>query len=166
MSSDAPLTERQVEIIRHLEDHHSLKEIAHLTGMSESNLNKQISQLKRRFGARNHREIIFAYHAFAGDDGGRNSAGRFSHLKSSDQSEADALSNEAGLLHFADAGPIGGQPWQNVFEPRIVPRWLDGEHYVLARLGVIAGLLILMLALPVLGAAALDSIDEILRTDP
>ncbi|MFM5883905.1 MAG: hypothetical protein ACKOQ3_01000 [Novosphingobium sp.] len=152
-----------MKIIEGLEEHHSLKEIAHLTGMSQSNVNKQISNLKTLLNARSHREIIVNYHRLTGLDHGTKTADRFSHLPSAHPIRPVTVPNEAGLLHFADAGAFAEQPWANVFEPQIVPRWLDGDHFVLARLGAIVGLLILMLAMPVLGVATLDSIAEILQ---
>lgn len=159
-------SERQIAIIEGLERHHSLKEIAFLTGMSHSNVNKQIGQLKKLLGARSRREIIINYKKIAGDPDGTKTAESFSHLFPDAPIAAEPDANEAGLLHFADAGVLPRQPWANVFEPRVVPRWLDGDHYILARLGAIVGLLILMLAVPVLGVAALDSIAEILGQGP
>ncbi|PKB26019.1 DNA-binding CsgD family transcriptional regulator [Novosphingobium kunmingense] len=164
--SDNILNERQIEIIEGLQRHHSIKEIARLIGMSPSNVNKHISKIKSVLGAQTHREIILNYENLAGPVGGTKTAGTFSHLPNDMPPEAKPGPNEAGLLHFADAGAFSGQAWANVFEPRIVPRWLDGDHYVLARLGAIVGLLLLMLVLPVLGVAALDSIAAILNQGP
>lgn len=160
------ITERQIQIIQGLERHHSLKEIAFLTGMSESNVNRHISRLKRTLNAQSHREIIQNYNRLTGLADDTKTVDSFSHLPLDAPISASPLSNDAGLLQFADAGHFHGQSWANVFEPRIVPRWLDGDHYVLARLGAIVGLLLLMLVLPVLGVAALDSIAAILNQGP
>ncbi len=163
-NSEIQLTERQRAIIAGLEQHKPLKDIAPLVGVSESYLNKQIVQLKSVLGARNRHEIIAKYHALSKAMEGRKTTRSFSTLSPDSPATAEEPANEAGQLHFADAGMSASRPWANVFEPRIVPRWLDGERFVLARIGVMLGLLLLMLALPVLGVAAIDSITDILRT--
>lgn len=165
------LSERQRQVAELLASHHSLKEIAIELGITESAVNKHISALKRVLSASTHRQIIaaldFGYVRSTVDDGCRKPAGRFSHLPEMPARLHSPLSNDPGLITFADAGGISfraGQStdWPEVFEHRIVPKWLDGEHAVLMRLIAVGVLLFAMLLLPVFGVAALTSISDII----
>lgn len=166
MTTSTKITPRQIEIIRALECHFSLKEIALNLSISEATLNREIRQLKVVLQAQSHRDILINYKKIAGLSDDSFSIDRITALQTGRRAEAEGASNEAGLLHFADAGSFADPSWANVFEPHVVPRWLDGDNFVFARLGAIVLQLILMLALPVLGVAMLDTLAEILRTKP
>lgn len=164
--SKGGLTERQIAVAEGLIQHKSLKEIANDLAISESAINKHIQALKRSLNARTHSGIVAAYRAiyrqFDELEGYRKPSCSFSHLSESTVFRPQPSSSDPGLIAFADGADFSlRNDWQNVFEPRIVPRWLDGEHAVIARLAAVFALLMLMLVLPVLSVAALDSLNEI-----
>lgn len=165
------LTDRQLEIAKLLTEHLSLKEIAGELQISESAVNKHVSAIKQVLGAQSRRDIVTAIQHFgspvASEKGCRKSTGRFSHLPGSPSIDHNEPRNEPGLITFADAGTLSLHrerqlDWQEVFEPRIVPKWLDGENAVLMRLSAVLVLLFVMLALPVVGVATLGSLETII----
>jgi len=170
-TQDSVLTERQRQVAALLTQHLSLKEIAVELSVSESAINKHISVLKQTLGARSRREIVAKMASRAEqitfDNGCRNSAGSFSHLPLASTTGQKPSGNDPGLIAFADAGAMlprfeQSDDWARVFEPRIVPNWLDGEHAVLVRLSAVVVMLFAMLLLPIIGVATLDSLQTVI----
>lgn len=165
------LTERQRQVAELLATQFSLKEIAGELEISESAVNKHVSTLKQVLGAASRRQIVLAFEAMsaAADLPGdcRKPSCRNSHLPPNRSVPQKPVSNDPGLIAFADAGALAfdmreSADWHSVFEPRIVPKWLDGDNAVFMRLLVMAGLLFAMLLLPIIAVASLESVGTVI----
>lgn len=165
------LNERQREVAELLAQRYSIKEIANQLGITAPAVNMHIRILKDELSAETHREIVAALGLVSAQTlpagNYTKPISRFSYLHDAAKAGHSPSGNDPGLITFADAGAFGLQSaqsndWAEVFEPRIVPKWLDGDHAVLMRLTAIAALLFAMLLLPVIGVATLTSISNII----
>lgn len=182
------LTERQVEVMKRIDQRLPIKLIARDLGVSETRINQHIRALKDIYEVTNLGDLVLEYRSeidassstqSASDETGieienqaparflkgeGETAYRFSQLP------ADPFGRDAGqrdtaatTLELQDVMPmLERAPWLRPGEPKVVPGVLDGEHAVLLRLAVIIGIAFGFLAAVVLAVTAAITISEAL----
>ncbi|MGB3795225.1 MAG: LuxR C-terminal-related transcriptional regulator, partial [Alteraurantiacibacter sp.] len=148
-TKDIQLTERQEQVASLLSRHHGIKEIALDLGLATSTVSDHITALKRIFDTTSHAGIVSGYlQSFAGiepHDGPEKVARHLFRIPERAVSPPEQLANDPGQLGFGDSLNFSRFEWPIRTEPQIVPRWLDGEHALAARLAVIlAGMFVLV----------------------
>ena len=95
-------------------------------------------------------------------EGGSFSAPPISGLPDSHLVLPEAASDDDGKLLFEDSLGMQFAPqWSPRSEPRIVPRWLDGKHALLARLGLIGAIACGVMIVLVVALAAASSLTQV-----
>ena len=172
MARDATLdlTERQIEVAEGLGRHLTMKEIARELDISTSAVSKHVANLKRSLGANSHAEIVARFrdeHRRMVSEGVENESWQFFHLHGGTPKVAKTVSDDPGRLGFGDGAdyPLTGD-WALLHEPRVVPRWLDGENATTARLAAILVGMFLLVSTFVLSASAISSVSELVGGSP
>lgn len=140
------LSERQAEVLRHLSDHLTIKEIAGKLDVSESAINQRIRASKHKLNVSNHRDLIHAYRRL--NDGAVHqdtcsfSAFRISQLpESSDLDDHETGTASEPVVSFGDSfAGFRPAPWDYNLEPELVPRVLNGANASLVRGAVIVAI--------------------------
>lgn len=178
-AASRPLTERQRAVMERIDRRVPIKVIAQELGVSETRVNQHIRALKNIFQAGSLGDLVERYRESAGyvaQEGaqltyGANPTGEaFSEPEySKKQVLADGVNGDEpvrvdpGELVMSDVLPLVQQaPWLRVGEPQIVPRVLDGQHAVLARLAAIMVIAFGFLAAVVLTVTAALTISDAL----
>ncbi|MEZ5743639.1 MAG: helix-turn-helix transcriptional regulator [Sphingomonadaceae bacterium] len=165
------LSPRQSEILRLISMRYAIKEIASLLEVSESAINKQISNLKQKTGAASLGELASVYHALtaassefeATETECRKPSSSFSHLSSGlSRLEKSTQDESESFVAFSDAQAWQSEaPWIAKPEPRVVPRWLDGQNAGIMRMISMFGVAFMLIAGVILSVGAMQAISEI-----
>lgn len=175
------LTDRQRAVMERIDRRVPIKVIAQELGVSETRINQHIRALKDVYKAGSLGALVENYRAalppepaetppqndvsgFA-DAASLKSLSEAAYINSQINPEADLADfdqqDDPGRLVLSDAVPLASQaPWLRPGEPRVVFGVLDGEHAVLARMGVIVGIASGILASVVLAITAATTLSE------
>ena len=164
------LQPQQIDVLEHLADGRTSKEIARLLVISKSAVDQRIDRLRTQFGGVTRSELARIWRQ-ARDQQDLRPSDRITwdtaHLPfTADEPDSGPRDGVPGRFLFNDSAgfslePAGsGRP-----EHRIVPGWLDGSHAGLIRLGIIVGLLLAIIATLVLGLAAAQALTDMLGED-
>lgn len=165
------LTDRQIAIVEAISRGLTIKEICHEQSVSESSVNKHIRQIKEKLGAQSRSEIVAAHQKHGNpqfNEGCSFSAPSFSELPSPPIAGPEATSDMQVNLMFEDSQEMRlPASWTPRSQPRIVPRWLNGQHALLVRLGLIGGLAVGLMILMIVALAATSSLSDLVSSsDP
>lgn len=128
------VSDRQAEVLWLLADHLTIKEIAGKLGVSESAVNQRIKACKEKLNASNHRELIHLWRQkMNGPE--LESACSFSACSNRQLPDAHFAYDQwseatvSPTVTFGDAMAFDRQaPWEDAFEPQVVPRALNGKN--------------------------------------
>ena len=169
------LTERQLDVLERIDRRVPIKVIALELGISDTRVNQHIRALKDHFQVYSLNELVECYRAEFADE---SSASEVDDAEPQGLSETEYRKNELEDLHpeseevgrvdpgeivLSDIMSLTGQAmWKVAEEPKVVPGMLDGDHAVLARLAVIVGMALGILAAVVLAVTASITISDAL----
>ena len=164
MASEEPLdsldfesiTSKQREVLDHLVDGRTSKEIAALVGVSESAVTQRIEGMRHRSGWISRAALVRQYKDWLSKcphSSCKQFTGQIFQVPSVGKlNEVSIQDDLAGSVRFADVG-IAFQtdpPWQAT-EPRIVPEVLDGQgatlYRCLAAVGISVGIAVTILVM-------------------
>lgn len=169
------LTERQLDVLERIDRRVPIKVIALELGISDTRVNQHIRALKDHFQVYSLNELVECYRAEFADE---SSVSEVVDAEPKGLSETEYRKNELEDLHpeseevgrvdpgeivLSDIMSLTGQAmWKVAEEPKVVPGMLDGDHAVLARLAVIVGMALGILAAVVLAVTASITISDAL----
>lgn len=147
------LTDRQRDLLALLDRRLTLKQVAAELGISESAVNQLVRRTKEALNCNSLPELVDAFRAC------RDSACRNSGVVGSPPSPPSVSANDPEVFALADVTASIEAPWARE-EPRLVPRWLDGENAVAFRLAAIGGGVLVSLMALILSITAMRSLSE------
>ena len=169
------LTERQLDVLERIDRRVPIKVIAQELGISDTRVNQHIRALKDHFQVYSLNELVECYRAEFADE---SSTSEVDDAEPKGLSETEYRKNELEDLHpeseevgrvdpgeivLSDIMSLTGQAmWKVAEEPKVVPGMLDGDHAVLARLAVIVGMALGILAAVILAVTASITISDAL----
>ena len=169
------LTERQLDVLERIDRRVPIKVIAQELGISDTRVNQHIRALKGHFQVYSLNELVECYRAEFVDESSSSEVDDAEPKGLSEteyrKNELEDLSPESEEVGRVDPGEIvlsdimsltGQAMWKVAEEPKVVPGMLDGDHAVLARLAVIVGMALGILAAVILAVTASITISDAL----
>jgi DNA-binding CsgD family transcriptional regulator len=156
------LTGKQKEVLNHLIEHKTSKEISRILGISPHTVDQRIDTARSKLGLASRGELALAWrrHLELTDS----PVSRMTHESSgigdahsagADRARGSAVPNHAGAFAIADEGTGG-------FDHRVGPELFEGRWGTLARLGAIFTIAALFLLVVLIGFGVFVSISELM----
>jgi len=163
------LTKRQQAVMERIDRRVPIKVIAQELGVSETRINQHIRALKDVYSAESLNELVEVYRADRQiANHGEEPFSETIYTKNQ-VPVGKALGDNPGRVDpgeivFGDVLPLGHlAQWERFGEPKVVPGVLDGDHAVLLRFAVIAGIFLGILMAVILAITATMAIGEALE---